>query len=250
MSSATQTSPGHHGYRQKPKWIYFASIVLMLTPFGNLLWSLASLNVQDWYMPSAWAHWVKFVSPTTWFLLAMIFSSGILLLVVRKWTWTLSLACLGVIVVYDIVMIASNQFELMGNFPLILMLLATLSFGLGLYLTEFRKPYLYPRMRWWETSPRFRVDLPIGISSAEHSGNLVDISRSGLLVEWDDPKKTPSLEGELVATLPTQVKIPVVVARQTARGYGLQYGELSTDHKKDIRFFLDTLSDDPTKLLR
>ncbi len=246
MTTSTQNS----GYRKKPLWIYLAAFILMVTPLGNLLYSLASLGVQDWYHPRTWGYWLQFVNPSTWILLSLIFSSGILLLVVRKWTWTLSLVCLGVIVIYDVVMIATNQFEMMGPIPILLMILATISFGLGLYLTEFRKPYVNPRLRWWETEPRYRVDLPVTLTKVDHPGNLVDISRSGVLVEWTDPKTVPEIEGTLSLTLPTQIAIPVFVARRTARGYGLQFKSLSSEQKKDLKVFIETLTVDPTKLIR
>jgi hypothetical protein len=244
------TSSNSPGYRKKPLWIYIAAIILMITPFGNLLYSLAALGVSQWYLPTTWTFWTQFVSLSTWFLLGIIFSSGVLLLVVRRWTWTLSLVFLSIIVVYDFIMLATNQFEIMGPFPIFLMIMATIAFGLGLYLSEFRKPYLNPRLRWWETEPRYRVDLPVTLTTVEHPGNLVDISRSGVLIEWADAKAVPEIEGNLNLTLPTQISIPVVVSRRTARGYGLQFTSLTSSQKKDLKIFIETLTIDPTKLIR
>jgi hypothetical protein len=238
------------GYRKKPFWIYVAAFTLILSPFGNFIVSLIAHQTPYWYSPKAWAHWVQSITPGVWGILILLFLSGVALLFVRKWTWTLSLVSLGFIIVYDIILIATNQLEFMGPVAIILMILATLSFGMGIYLSEFRKPYLNPRLRWWETEPRYRVDLPVTLTKVEHPGNLVDISRSGVLVEWTDAKTIPEIEGILSLTLPTQISVPVLVSRRTARGYGLQFEKLDAKQKKDLKVFIETLTVDPTKLIR
>ena len=244
-----QPSPSQNsGYRHKPFWIYVASILLMIAPLGNLLWSLASLRIPDWYKPHVWAYWAKYVSPMTWVLLAMLFVSGVSLLVVRKWTWNLSLATLALVTLYDIIMM--KQFLMMGTVAVLAMVASTLGFGLVLYFSEFRRPYMNPRLRWWETSPRYKVDLPVVLSKSDLPATLVDISRTGVLVEWTTPEQIPDIEGDVQLTLPTQKAVAAKIKRRTPKGYGLEFGELGREDRLAVRDFIDTLSEDPTKLVR
>jgi hypothetical protein len=234
------------GYRKKPLWIYIVALIFILTPLGNLLWSLASLNIPNWYMPHVWRYWAKYVAPSTWVLLTLLFVSGISLLFVRRWSWLLSLVTLGVVAVYDIVMI--KEFSIMGTMAIAAMIVGTVCFGLLLYFTEFRKPYLNPRVRWWETSPRYKVDLPVALRNIETPATLVDISRTGVLIEF--VAAIPEVEGDTEISLPTQVQLPCVVARKTEKGYGLQFAPLNRQQKGELKTFIRTLSEDPRKLQR
>jgi len=243
---ATANKPS--GYRQKPKWIYLTAAILMLSPLGNMIFTLANLNIKGWYKPTVWVYWAQFVQPSTWFILGLLFASGLMLLTVRKWTFNLCLAILAVIIVYDIMMI--RQFQILGIGAIVIMLAFTLAFAFLLYFTEFRRPYINPRLRWWETSPRYKVDLPVSIDKSSKPGILVDISRTGLLVEWTNENDIPDIEGETQITLPTQTAIDVQIKRRTAKGYGLEFGNLNRSQKKDLQLFIETLSIDPTKLQR
>lgn len=55
---------------------------------------------------------------------------------------------------------------------------------------EIRTPYFNPRIRWWESEPRFAIDAPV-----RGGGRALDISRNGMFIQHD---KAPELgtEGE------------------------------------------------------
>jgi hypothetical protein len=236
------------GYRQKPKLIYLVAVLLMLTPFGNLIWSLKALKVSNWYHPSVWFYWSQYVQWPTWILLGLIFASGLSLLFVRKWSWTFSLVTMAIITIYDIVM--WHEFRMMGTAAVVAMIVCTLGFSAFMFFTEFRVPYLNPRVRWWETSPRYRVDLPVVLNKTDSPATLVDISRTGLLIEWPVSSKIPDIEGEMLITLPTQASLPTKIMRRTERGYGLMFASLSREQRKSVQHFIETLAEDPTKLQR
>lgn len=252
MNQTTPQSPpaGNKptGYRKKPAWIYLISAVLIFSPLGNLLWSLASMKVPDWYKPSVWIYWSHYFTVPTWGLLGLLFVAGISLLFVRRWSWALSMGVIGLICIYDIFMI--KHFMALGIGAVIAMISGTLSFGLILYFSEFRKPYLNPRLRWWETSPRYKVELPASISLFDKAGVIADISRSGMLIEWPNSVEIPELSGMCTVSLPTDLKIEGDIKRRTARGYGVKFENLSKEQKKALMVFLETLELDPTKAVR
>ena len=237
------------GYRKKPLWIYMVAIALMVAPLGNLLWTLANLNIPRWYLPSTWRIWLPYLTASTWVMLAALFVSGCSLLFVRRWSWGLGLLTLCLITVYNLVML--KQFLMLGPIAVFLMIASTIGLAAFLYFSEFRKPYLNPRLRWWETSPRFRAELPVALQGQSEPAILVDISRTGLLLEWPEGKKPPGLEGTLHLTLPAQSQsVPGEVKRSTLKGYGLQFENLTKPDKRLIDACIGTLADDPTKVGR
>lgn len=244
--SPENTNP--QGYRKKPLWIYLIAFILMLSPFGNFLWSLVSLGTPEWYKPSIWFAWARFIDTPTWVLLSLLFSSGLSLLFVRRWSWTYSVVVIGIIVAYDIVMF--KHFLDLGPGAAIAMITLTVSFALILYFSEFRQPYLNPRLRWWETSPRYKVDLPASLSKFEKAGVIVDISRSGLLIEWPADVNVPTMEGPCEITLLGNLKLNGMIRRQTPRGYGVQFEQITGEQKKGLMKLLETLKSDPSKLAR
>jgi len=236
------------GYRKKPVWIYLTSLVLILSPLGNLLWSLASMNVPDWYLPKVWFYWARFVTAPTWALLGLLFISGVSLLFVRRWSWTFSMVVIGLIGVYDLIMI--KHFAALGMGAVIAMIAGTVSFGFILYFSEFRKPYLNPRTRWWETSPRFKVDLPAGLVNFPKMGIMTDISRSGVFIEWPQVADVPDLEGNCQVSLPQNLKLHGNIRRKNGRGLGIEFINLSRVDRKSLENILKTLNEDPTKVSR
>jgi hypothetical protein len=191
---------------------------------------------------------VGYVTPTTWALLGLIFASGVALLFVRKGTLLFTLGVLALITIYNIAMI--QQFSVMGKAAVALMILGTIGAGLALYFTEFRKPYENPRLRWWETSPRYKADLPVTVGDNNVDGILVDISRSGMMVDFKDPAKVPAVTDFVHVVLPGDLKAYCRVARKVGSGLGLQFHEPSRQTVKAIKGFLKQLAQDPSKVVR
>lgn len=248
MTSQTQTTPQKTGYRKKPLWIYFAAVVFILTPLFNHLLSLAYLNVPRWYAPSVWTAWLQFISIESWIVSALIFSAGVCLFFVRKWSLGFALGTLIFIIVYSLVRF--KIFWKMGPVFLLGSLVATGGAFSLLYFSRFRQPYLDPRIRWWETSTRYTVNIPVKFMDCKSEGILTDISRTGALVEWNDGENIPELSQEAIVVFQENLAIPCRVVRKTARGYGLAFLKLDSDEKKGLANFIKVLSTDPTKIRR
>lgn len=235
------------GYRRKPTWIPIVAAFFMLTPFGNFLLTLASLNVPRWWAPDVWNYWVRYVPPTTWWLMSLIFLSGLaLLLFVRTWALVWTLATMAVVVAYNLAMI--RAFSLMGTVAVTAMTATTIAAGYFLYFSRFRKPYMNPKIRWWETSPRFRAEISVRIDGVKTEGVLVDVSETGCLVEWKDVGKIPAEKDVGRLRLPPDVIVPCSVARATPRGYGLRFKDMTAEEKKLFKDWFRQLEKDPSVL--
>jgi Tfp pilus assembly protein PilZ len=55
---------------------------------------------------------------------------------------------------------------------------------------EIRTPYFNPRVRWWESEPRYAID-----ASVRGGGRALDISRHGMFIQHDSPPEVGK-EGE------------------------------------------------------
>ena len=235
------------GYRRKPAWIYLTALAFMLAPVGNTALVLQSLGLLSWDHREAAMAWLSNVSPGTWLLFGLVFLSGVALLFVRRWSLHLTLGTLAIVVLYNIVNF--QALSVIGAWKLGAMIIVTVGLLLSLYFSEFRVPYVNPRLRWWETAPRFRVDLKARETTLSRDLVIVDISRTGVLAEM-------SAEGidvgqSLKLELPMDLKLAGRIARKSPNGQiGIEFVELDRTGRKHLKTFLDQLRDDPSKILR
>lgn len=234
------------GYRRKPTWIPIVAIFFILTPFGNFLMTLYSLNIPRWYAWDVWAYWVRYVPTLTWVLMSCIFVSGIsLLFFVRKWALVWTMATLALVLIYNMAMI--RAFSLMGTVAVSGMMLTTVAATYFLYFSRFRRPYMNPKMRWWETSPRFKTEIPVKIPKSTHNGVLVDVSLTGALIEWSTIGDIPVPQKVTQLELPPGLTLACEVARSTEKGYGIKFNLDRTSSKK-FKLWLKQLETDPSQL--
>lgn len=239
------------GYRSKPVWIKLVSIVLILAPLGNIFISfVASGLAVDAGWP-AWAYWLKQVSPKIWALNLLVFTAGLGLLWVRSWSLFLAFCAVGSALFYTTL---NYQHYLLGPFLLGVMILVSMGLLALLIQKDFRKPYLNPRLRWWETSPRYRSDIVVQIRHANSKtpikATLLDISRSGALVQSSD-KSEISIGDHLHLEFSPELEIAAKVARlKEDHSFGVEFNVKGLAERKSIKTLVRQLELDPTSFLR
>lgn len=248
MSHKNQPS----GYRQKPVWIQILAALLILAPFGNILSTFFLMDIPL-TNPQSWTYWLTFIPARVWALNVLLFASGWALLKVRTWTHLLATATLLSVIVYNIMNYQSLL--LLGPLTLAGFILISVITLVVLYSKEFRKPYFNPRLRWWETSPRYKARLPVILkdlpNAKDYSGELLDISRSGTLIALD-PKFDHELQigEEHHVLLPNNLEINAQVVRRNSEGYGLQFKRNSWSTRSQLKRFIQDLAKDPSRFLR
>lgn len=237
------------GYPKKPKWIYALGFSFLLAPLGNFVWSLAALGVRRWWDPSIWRIWMPYVEWHVWVLMGLVALSGLSLLLVRKWSWFLSLAALASVLIYSVILLPDISTKASIAIVALLMII-TIGAIAVIFLSPFRLPYINPRLRWWETSPRYHVDIKVKVGDFLEEANLVDLSRTGALLQWPSAR-IPDIDASTKLSLPMGLVLLVEVARRTEQGYGVRFSpQNSSGDKKTLRRLLKQLGKDPTKLTR
>jgi hypothetical protein len=109
---------------------------------------------------------------------------------------------------------------------------------------EVRVPYFLPKIRWWESNPRYRLSVPVALSrqSGESlQGEVLDLSASGCFIKL----RTDLLQDELVTLAftifgqPVQISGTIVWRTASAvthpKGVGLKFGPIPRPQKRVFR---------------
>ncbi len=101
-----------------------------------------------------------------------------------RWAWNIFLLN-SLFVAYANALIAMRYSD--SNNPFLAFLVSiTLLIGLLFRLgNEIRVPYFLPKIRWWETNPRYKLSVPVRVERAESGfeGEILDISMGGCFIK-------------------------------------------------------------------
>lgn len=158
---------------------------------------------------------------------------------VRKWGWWVFLGGSIALIVYNVVVYLISP---MYNIVLLVIFNVGLAVVAGIF---FRKhiiaPYFNPRLRWWESDPRYRLEIAVYIvAGAERiGGEALDISESGCLVSLDKTLELGNIYPISIRCMDHQVDLQGRVMRRSSTGespdrYGMMFVKRDKDQKRDI----------------
>ena len=109
---------------------------------------------------------------------------------------------------------------------------------------EVRVPYFFPKIRWWESNPRYKLSAPVSLvlkSGEKLEGSILDVSTVGCFVKL----RNDLPEGESLTLHFTLFGFPVecegtaVWCTQSAvtfpKGIGVKFGPLNKVQKRSLR---------------
>ncbi|MCO5142635.1 MAG: PilZ domain-containing protein [Oligoflexia bacterium] len=110
--------------------------------------------------------------------------------------------------------------------PLVFMNLVILG-SLLLVKLELRVPYFNPKIAWWEVDPRYKISVPVQMTSSDHlyKGDVMDISASGCFIKTKDPLKVDQV---------IQVKFSLFDHKFDCRGRVVWRTDTGVTHPKGI----------------
>lgn len=110
---------------------------------------------------------------------------------------------------------------------------------------ELRVPYFSPRIRWWESNPRYKLNVPVkGTQSnggVPFTGDILDISMGGCFIKLRGELALDEQIGLAFAVFGHQLQCEGVVVWKTQstvthpRGVGVKFLPLSRAQKRDLK---------------
>jgi len=185
------------------------------------------------------------LSPSYWLLSLMAIASGWGLWEMKRWSWYVFLVA-NAFVIYGNAYLVSSAGETNHK---VLAFLLSVACILGLIYRvarEVRVPYFLPKIRWWESNPRYKTVAPVrlkrtGNAVQECEGEILDISMGGCFVKlrselhMDEPVSvTFDLFGLTIETL------GIVVWRTQStvthpKGIGIKFSGFPRNQKRLMR---------------
>lgn len=164
--------------KRKPWAIIVIAFLHFIAPFGNLV--MNSLR-SGRSLVQTWEFWVYALpTPLVVTYVALPPLAGIFIYICRRWSYWCYVACLGLIFLSNVYSFWTSMSGL--NFAMLFLVLLIDVVAVAYFMVpSVRQVYFDPRLRWWETAPRFNLDTP-GIMDGDE-GFVKNISAGGALVE-------------------------------------------------------------------
>ena len=233
---------------RKPWTIILLSLIYLISPFGIVFFN-------------AWMNMVPLIGPGgilrrlqagDWLVLSLYFVNAAAIFTVRKPGWWIFLGSSAVLIGYNLYGYLRNP---MQPFPALLLYNALLFGGAALlFRREVIAPYFNPRLRWWESEPRYQLDfygilsIPAVGSSADGAAAVRaavrDISLGGCFLSTSiDFPRGADLPLEIrLRNIRLHVKARVVRrAEQPFPGWGMKFTELREAELHGLEAVLQSL---------
>jgi hypothetical protein len=169
-------------------------------------------------------------------ILALYLACAVSIFSVKRWGWYLFMLSSLALVAHNVYVASLRQ----GPYGILLVLAYDIVLACAAGFFFRRKviaPYFNPRMRWWETLPRYQAlsYVLIGASDSRFSANIIDISASGCFILTDRKLATGSDFPLEVHCFGEDIALSARVMRKAdyhgTTGYGLMFvrpGELAS----------------------
>lgn len=150
-------------------WAAPVGYIIALAALYNLNWTTAvDILFSVYYIARSvlniWVGWVLYQSkPWAWH----VYLINALLMVAEQF--------------YCGIMISDTHLV----FPSIIVAITAISIAVFLVKIEFRVPYFSPQIAWWESDPRYRISVPVQLTSKDnfYTGEIMDMSSTGCFVK-------------------------------------------------------------------
>lgn len=185
------------------------------------------------------------LSPSYYVVSALAFAAGYGIWEMRRWSWYLFVVA-NLAILYENALIlgeysASHHKTL--AFAIVLVGIVGIVFRVA---REIRVPYFFPKIRWWESDPRYRLSVPVSVSRGDAAAGalaaeIMDLSLGGCFVKLRQEIR----EDEAVALEFTIFGEPIVcegvVVWKTQstvthpRGVGIKFTSLGRKERRSLK---------------
>ena len=234
---------------RKPWSIVLLSLVFFLIPIFNIIMTYFTIsnakNFDDYlynlaFNPNNHSGLFDMVVPS----LVACFA----IYNVKKWSYPLFLSAMFWIIL-KMFYIYSNQISFFGLIlTMLIPMLINILFVSYILLPNVRAAYFDPKMRWWETAPRYIFSNPVKINldGGIILGNMTNISIGGLFINIMSPLKPDTLISISFDIFDTHFLLnsKVVYCKSNEFSYGLQFLNITNIQKKSLKKIIKKLADE------
>ena len=216
--------------KHRPWILIVLALGHILAPFVNLIfdaiWAQAPVlyYVHIFFQPHNFSrHWFHFFAPI---------AAGIAIYLCRRWSYLVYVAFMAALAFVSYASFLSRTDSHAGPWPLITVYFVNFLIVTYFLLPAVRKVYFDPRLRWWETMPRYNVSIRCHFSVVGtnplriYEGTVANFSQTGLFLKAPDTAK----DHEIIQIdfsyedHPCQLQGQVIHhARQDSHGFGVQF---------------------------
>jgi Tfp pilus assembly protein PilZ len=125
------------------------------------------------------------LSPWYWFVCAISVIAGIGTLRIRWYGWYMFIFS-NLLITYETALDIAHYS--VGNFKIAVFFLTIIMQAVVTYIVarEIRVPYFFPRIRWWESDPRYKLSVQSKLvreDKTEQEGEIMDLSLGGCFIK-------------------------------------------------------------------
>lgn len=226
--------------KTKPWPIVILALIQLMAPLSNVLFSAWLHQISVARYLSLFFETRSALELTEFFGIYAVTAFAIFS--VRSWSYPVFLAIMGWTFYRNY-----QSWQAHPDIFTVPMMLTVHAVNLGLVsyflLPAVRAAYFNPKLRWWESKPRYRIDLlgqlvpHQGILSGSEC-HILDISEGGVLIK-SNAKLTVGDNLQLkFSFFSLHFALPAKIVHQGGsqfQGYGLQFVALSREQKRQIR---------------
>ncbi len=232
--------------RKRPFIIIFVAVCCFLFPAFLIVQSMIIKKVSlamaiKWYLKTP-RNMVPFSSYDCIIATVIAYIAGYGIFRVRLWGWWYFLLIMLSVVGWNIWAFASAPFHT-TVYQAAFYVFTGFSLGLVFLLLfrEIRAPYFNPRLRWWQTPPRYAVTIECPL------GKILDIAIGGVFIESDLERELGGSETLRFTAFDQEVEVEGSIVwvcpggETKPKGFGLKFLEVPPPARKGLKLITKEL---------
>lgn len=170
--------------KRKPWPLIVLAMLHFLAPLGNIVANSIFANVTIQAYTRALFQQTEFLR--TFIFLCIPITGGVLIYICKKWSYYLYLFLMIIPFAYSYLSWQTQPTLELGIYLIAFYLVNLLVVGYFI-LPQVRQVYFDPRLRWWETKPRFKAEFETAFTWVDQKGQgeIKNLSEGGLFIETD-----------------------------------------------------------------
>lgn len=227
---------------RKPVSIVLIGLVYLLSPVLNLVQIAWVTHLPLTGPVNLWTT----LAPADWVVLLAFPVVGWGMLSVRRWGWVAFVTFTVFLIGYNSYAFWVNRVYDLGIVVVYNAALAAVAFVF--FRRHLRAPYFNPRLRWWNTDPRYHVTLKakLTVEGGACEAEILDVSSSGIFLSSCADIEVGQVHRVTIEAYGLAFPVQGKVMRRSAPndprpGFGLMFERLDAQSRYEVRLLLDRL---------